>query len=229
MKTTLCLVLLCALAPFQDAFGAVCDNAERPLEPSRATSLLAAVQEQYSKTDSFTAKFTQSSFLESLSVSETSEGMVSYLRPGKMRWEYVSPEKQIFVFRESTYWFYQPLDNQVVIDNAGELFLTDLPLSFLLGVGSLSESFSVSRGCVLGEDVALELEGKAGALHENLKRFVLHVTEKTNFPSGADVVDVSGNKTSIRLSDIDRDVSFTDDPFEIAFPSGVDIQDRRKG
>ena len=59
----------------------------------------------------------QATFLERYTESgqtvRTEAGTAYFRRPGKMRWEYESPEKSLFVIDGKTAWFYVPADRTV--------------------------------------------------------------------------------------------------------------------
>jgi outer membrane lipoprotein carrier protein len=65
------------------------------------------------------------------------QGQLFIRRPDRMRWEYNSPEKQIFVVKEDKFWLYFPEDNQL-IRNATE---SEVQESEILGL--LSGNFSI--------------------------------------------------------------------------------------
>jgi outer membrane lipoprotein carrier protein len=60
----------------------------------------------------------QANFLERYSETgkntRIESGTVSFLRPGKMRWEYQSPEPKLFVSDGKTIWFYVPSDKTIM-------------------------------------------------------------------------------------------------------------------
>src|SRR5215510_11167766 len=58
------------------------------------------------------------------------------------RWEYTSPEEQLFVSDGKTVYFYVPADKQVNKEKVKETFDDRMPLMFLLGRSNLSDEFS---------------------------------------------------------------------------------------
>src|SRR5713101_8493245 len=63
------------------------------------------------------AKTLQATFLERYSengrVVRTEAGTAYFRRPGRMRWEYERPEKDLFLVDGKTAWFYVPADHTV--------------------------------------------------------------------------------------------------------------------
>ncbi|MGH9742359.1 MAG: LolA family protein, partial [Candidatus Acidiferrum sp.] len=65
-------------------------------------------------------------------------GEVYFLRPGKMRWEYESPEKNLFLVDGKTAWFYVPADRTVTKAPAKQSTDWRTPLALLAGKMKLS-------------------------------------------------------------------------------------------
>ena len=71
--------------------------------------LLQLIQKQYQSIRSFSGRFIQSSHrADSETGPKKAEGLVSYKRPGKMRWLYEVPEEQLLVTNGQTMWLYDP-------------------------------------------------------------------------------------------------------------------------
>src|SRR6266576_3487094 len=68
-------------------------------------------------------------------------GIAYFRRPGKMRWEYESPEKNLFLVDGKSAWFYVPADHTVTRVPAKESTDWRTPLALLAG------EMRVSRVC----------------------------------------------------------------------------------
>ena len=66
-------------------------------------------------------------------------GHVYFLRPGKMRWEYEAPEKNLFLVDGKTAWFYVPADHTVTRVPAKQSTDWRTPLALLAGRIKLSK------------------------------------------------------------------------------------------
>lgn len=196
-----------------------------PITAKQAAEILRSTQQQYANILSVKAKFSQDSFMAALEASERSSGNLWFKRPGLMRWQYSSPEPQEFIIRDKTMWFYQEREKQVLVDHFRDVLMSDLPVSFLLGIGDLERSFAVDRACMTPSGTLLFLKPRLQT-NENLQSFELLLDDKFR-PTGAKVRDVGGNTTSILLSEISFDANIEDDKFSATFPKGVDINDRR--
>ena len=231
-------IVMCALATLFAATNSFAVDGSSPaksafvckakLSSSDLQGTLNRVQQSYQKLNSVSARFDQDSYLAALDTSETSSGTVLFSKPGRMRWDYEDPEPQQFVLRDHTVWLYQPEIKQVVIDELSQVLLTDLPVSFLMGVGNLNDGFSLKGGCKSEAGTVLTLEPrKADKKSDNsLKTFKLLVSPE-NFPAGAQVLDVVGNTTTIALSAVKENEPIEDSKFTATYPPGTDINDRR--
>src|ERR1700720_4212460 len=88
------------------------------------------------------AKTLQATFLERYaengSVLRTEAGTAYFRRPGKMRWEYERPEKDLFLVDGKTAWFYVPADHTVTRVPAKQSEDLRTPLALLAGQMKIS-------------------------------------------------------------------------------------------
>jgi outer membrane lipoprotein carrier protein len=118
---------LCAGAPARPADSAV--NGEVRLFEARyraAKTLQATFLERYT---------------ENGQVVRSEAGTAFFRRPGKMRWEYEAPEKDLFLVDGKTAWFYVPGDHTVTRVPAKQSADWRTPLALLAG------EMKVSRVC----------------------------------------------------------------------------------
>jgi outer membrane lipoprotein carrier protein len=80
-------------------------------------------------------------YMENGHVVRTEAGTAYFRRPGKMRWEYESPEKNLFLVDGKTAWFYVPADHTVTRVPARQSTDWRTPLALLAG------KMKVSRVC----------------------------------------------------------------------------------
>ena len=89
-----------------------------------------------------TARTMQATFLERYTENNRTvrveAGTAYFRRPGKMRWEYESPEKNLFLVDGKTAWFYVAGDHTVTRVPAKESSDWRTPLSLLAGEAKLS-------------------------------------------------------------------------------------------
>ncbi len=188
--------------------------------------LREAVEKRYHEISDLAAKFSQESFFPSVEASKFSNGTVSFRRAGKMDWTYEAPDEQRFTSDGSTVWWYQPSTNQVIVRDLTQSLISGVPVSFLLGVGSLRESFDFEAKCTTPRGLVLQLVPKKG--NANANRFDLLVDRKDFSPLGAKIIDVAGSETSIVFEDRVVNRGVDEKRFSFQIPKGTDVIDERK-
>lgn len=93
----------------------------------------------------FSAHFQQISILAAMGISERAEGRVVFAHPGRMRWEYESPEPRLIVTDGTTLWIHSPLEKEVMSGPAEPYFGKGKGGRFLADLTSLREDFSRSE------------------------------------------------------------------------------------
>lgn len=178
------------------------------------------LQKRYDETAGFTADFSQAVEVESLGRTLESRGKVSFKRPGRMRWDFLEPEKQTIVADGETLWVYQPQQKQVLKAPFKVAFQSAMPVSFLLGIGRLTQDFDPSLLSADETKIRLRLDPKSEA---DIGELVLTVDAKTYDVLAAKVTDPLGNATRLAFDKIRRDVDVPDDTFVFDPPDGVDV------
>jgi outer membrane lipoprotein carrier protein len=102
--------------------------------------VVAQVEARYRSATTMQATFLER-YSENGRVVRVEAGTAYFRRPGKMRWEYESPEKNLFLVDGKTAWFYVPADHTVTRVPAKESADWRTPLALLAG------EMKVSRVC----------------------------------------------------------------------------------
>jgi outer membrane lipoprotein carrier protein len=209
----LCAVALLALFSInQQSFGADAKSAE---------AIVDRLQKNYDATLDFVADFRQDTEVKTLNRSLKAWGKLSFKRPGKMLWRYDEPKGQ-FVLADGHYlYFFQPEQNQIIKSPLKNAFRTDIPLSFLLGIGNLKKDFNAALKETDDTQYVLRLEpkGESGGFSEIL----LGVGKNSANILWISVRDASSNLTTIRFSGIRKGVGLKDTLFNLQIPNGVDV------
>ena len=114
-------------------------SAARP-DSDRAAQFVRAFEARYRTARTLQATFLQE-YKDNNQIVRTEAGTAYFRRPGRMRWEYESPEKDIFLVDGKTAWFYVPSDHTVMRVPAKESTDWRTPLALLAG------EMKVSRVC----------------------------------------------------------------------------------
>ena len=210
MRTILIVAALAAVANAQEK------------KPESAATMVARVQRYYDATRDLRAKFDQQ--IESASRAPSkATGEVWLKKPGKMRWDYVTPEKKLMVSDGSTLWVYVPDDEQAFKQ---DLKGNALPaqVSFLLGEGKLDKEFDASLTKVDGlqpDEVALKMVPKVGT---TAYRYIVFVVDaKTGQVRRTIIYGQDGSINRISFGDLQQNKGIDDGKFKFSPPSGTRI------
>ncbi len=218
------LIIVGALPSFAHATTFTCIGREA-LDNAELNRTLLAVEKRYASIKDLSAAFHQQSTFTGLNQTKASTGVVFFRSPGMMNWEYTKPVPQIFVGDGTVLWFYQPDLNQVTLSDFKRSFSTELPVSFLLGLGKVGDNFKAERGCRFENLLLVELVPLSP--DPNLSAFHLLVDAKDHTPRGAKVIDVGGNETTILFEEVKLNSNVPLDRFAFTVPKGVDVIDNR--
>jgi len=102
-----------------------------------AKTIVHRVETKYRSARTLQATFLERYF-ENGRVVRTEAGVAYFHRPGKMRWEYESPEKNLFLVDGKSAWFYVPADHTVTRVPAKDSTDWRTPLALLAGEMKMS-------------------------------------------------------------------------------------------
>jgi outer membrane lipoprotein carrier protein len=190
-------------------------------------AIVKKVQERYDTTRDFTADVTQEMTIASLGKTTTARGTVAFKKPGKMRWDLTQDEAQVIVADGTTLWLYQPKERQVLKAPFDAAFRSSTPISFLTGVGRLTQDFEVSldsESSGAGADAEV-LYLMLVPRHDGaaVGRLRLTVARDSGEIRGAEIHDPLGNVSRLRFEHIQRNLDLPDDRFVFQVPPGVDV------
>src|ERR1700685_2725482 len=100
-------------------------------------SIIQALETRYRRASSFKATFYEQ-YSDGKSGMSAESGTVYFSKPGRMRWEYESPEQKLFIVDGTNVWFYVPADPPASRAKVAESSDWRTPLAFLAGKTDLS-------------------------------------------------------------------------------------------
>jgi outer membrane lipoprotein carrier protein len=190
-----------------------------------ATDLAQSLQHRYDTIRDFSADFVQTYTGGVLHKQITERGHVLIKKPGKMRWDYTSPEKKLFVSDGVKVYSYFPEDKQVRIDSVPKDDQAGAPVLFLAGNGNLIRDFTPSLGDVPAgspaNSIALKLVPKAA--QPDYDWLLLVVDQQTLALRALVTMDGQGGQSSISFVNLKENVSPADKEFAFSIPRGVDV------
>jgi outer membrane lipoprotein carrier protein len=192
---------------------------------SSAQDLAQALQRKYDQLKDFSADFVQS-YRGGVLRKETAErGHLLVKRPGKMRWQYVSPEEKLFVSDGVKMYSFLPQDKQVIVSAIPSDDQIAMPTMFLAGKGNLVRDFSATivdppPGAPAGTR-ALKLVPRSA--QREYDWLMLEVAPQTLELRGLVTTDGQGGQSSFSFTNLKENTGVADKEFIFKMPRGVDV------
>ncbi len=184
--------------------------------------VVSGLQQRYASVETVRGDFQQTYRAPGISQEESGEFWLR--KPGLMRWEYRSPEEQVFVADGKESFLYVPKDRQVTVQPFSAADLHNTPLEFLLGSGNISRSFTPSW----------ETEFKTKAEHTLLIRLtprstggeysflVLEIDSRTFDIRRIAIRDPGGSTTEFLFTNVATNTKLDKKLFQFKTPKGVE-------
>jgi outer membrane lipoprotein carrier protein len=189
------------------------------MTPVEVKALVEHLQKHYQATQSFSAKFTETITRVGAPPLER-QGSVYYRKPGRVRFDFTSPQPETLVSDGTTFYDYDPGLNQVMETPLKNVLRTKSAAAFLMGVGNIAHEFDAMPAIADSanlQSLALTPKGggsdriKLGIDPANFNIVTLHLT------------DALGNVTIFHFEDIRINVPIEAELFAFKVPAGADI------
>jgi outer membrane lipoprotein carrier protein len=196
-----------------------------PAADLTAAELAAALQRKIDGVKDFTTDFTHVYEGGVLKKKITERGHLLVKKPGKMRWDYTTPEQKQFVSDGVKMYSYIPQDKQVVVTSVPAEDQAATPALFLAGKGSLTRDFTPSlvdapAGMPAGTR-GLKLVPK---VHQSdYEWLILVVDPGTLAIRGLQTIDAQGGISSFSFANLKENPGLPDKEFAFKIPRGVDV------
>lgn len=189
-------------------------------------SVLTKVQNNYEKMNDFHSKFTQEATVRSLNQIQKADGEVWFKKPGKMRWNYYRPNKDVIASDGKTIWFYNQEEKQVIESRLTEVVDTPTTTTFLSGLGNIKKDFNAKFSETSFPDengnYLIDLSPKENSGDEEYNRVTIAV-DKNMLVKTIYLYDPFGNLTKVKLEDIEINKGVSDSLFKFEAPKGTEV------
>lgn len=189
------------------------------------TEVAERVERTYGEFENLEASFVQESRVAALGGrTRHKEGRLWFLRPGRMRWEYEKPERQLIVADGMNLWYYRPRQKQVIVRELDGAFSSQTPLLFLFGRGRIAEEFSWDDGEAAADaDGIITLDLKPKEETPELTGLKLLVRHEAWTVAATVIRDAFGNETRLEFSDEKPNTSVDAGLFLFEPPPGTEV------
>jgi len=192
-------------------------------------SVARAVDDHYNRLQSLEAEFNE--IYQAPGVQRNESGTLWLKKPGKMRWEYRSPQNKLFVADGRDTWFYLPEEKQVHKSSLRRLEDVRSPVAFLLGKTKLEKelqnlSFAPQVRAENASDAMIR--GVPKGLEGRIRQILLEVTPEHRIAR----ILIDGQDDSIteyRLLGQRENVPVAEAKFRFQPPAGTEIVNEEMG
>ncbi|HEX6929645.1 MAG TPA: outer membrane lipoprotein chaperone LolA [Gammaproteobacteria bacterium] len=164
------------------------------------------------------ADFTQTVLNDELEPVRESRGSFKLERPGKFRWDYTAPFRQVIVGDGTNLWTYDPELEQATVKPMQET-LASSPASLLTGTAPVGESFAIREIGLSGKLYWMELTPRVQDTDFQSVRVAIRDGELDTM----ELLDNLGQITRIRFENIRRDQPIPAAEFHFTPPENADV------
>jgi outer membrane lipoprotein carrier protein len=200
-----------------------------------ARAIVRALESRYQRAKTLKAAFYER-YREGRGPGRAESGTVYFSKPGRMRWEYESPEPKFFIVDGTNAWLYVPADKMVSRAKVRESMDWRTPIALLAGKADLGK---LCRDVQLIDPAgAADPEEKAQApdnamlrcvpredAGESGLRDVLLETDTEAHLARVVIRQAGDVETEFRFGNWQEDVAIAEDKFHFQAPQGVSVVD----
>ncbi len=200
--------------------------AAKPAMTPEVKSLVDRMQAFYEKTGDFRAGFRQDYKYKTFRRTQTSEGVVTYKKPGLMRFEYQKPSPRTFVLAGNKVYAYDPAAQSLTVA-AVDTSQLSASVTFLFGQGKLADEFAITKGaCKDCKGTLLVLDPLKN--EPRFRQVRLEVDPATAQVLKSTVVDPDGSENAISFLNLKTNVGLDADSFKLDVPDDTRVDDFTK-
>lgn len=179
--------------------------------------------EKLSSVTSLQANFVQYYYSNQVEEPISGRGKVFIRRPDRMRWEYSSPENQIFLIKDELLWLYFPDEKQLIKKEADYELQAGEILGLLAGNVNLLDRYEVSASPFPTNQknvYQIRLTPKEPGQYSYL---LLEIDRKSYLLSKAILFEATGGKLEYHFSQFKLNQKLSDELFEVKIPADCEI------
>ncbi len=182
-------------------------------------------QQVYESTSSFKADFRQTSSITGIRHRDRKgSGTMVIQKPGLLRWDYSSPDRQVLVSDGEEFSLYFAAENQMIVTPARQYLQEDVTYNFFSGSGEVLRDFDVSivpANIEKEGSYAIRLIPKKA--HGQVQLLYIWVDKSTFRINHLQILDHLGSTTDLHFYNMVVNEPFSKDFFHFIPPEGTEI------
>ena len=201
-----------------------------PAFASNVDEVVSRVDDRYAKTQDLQGEFTQETIIEGFESGFKSTGKFYLKKPGLLRWDYLEPSKEHIYVDGDAVMMYVPEHQQVVKGTLTQIAASKGPLALLLGVGKLSQQFTVvepsepSKDSRKLSDLTL-IPKPVGDSAPTIKTIELQLFPESYLIQTITIFETSGNISRVHFDHVQVNQGLSTDLLKFTVPPDVVVVD----
>ena len=179
-------------------------SAQTPLDEAHSQQVITMLTEAATSMQTMQCRFVQSKTMAMLAVPSVSEGTMHFVTPDRLRWKYLSPYPFALIVNGEHIVKVTDGKSEVLEGNAGRMYQGIVGI--IMGSASGQKLFDPTVfDVVIFDDEAFwkaEMTPKRRDMKRMFSQLVFRFDKKTNVISRVQLVEASGDVTSIHFEDI---------------------------
>jgi outer membrane lipoprotein carrier protein len=196
----------------------------RAAAQSELDQLINALQAKYNKLSSLAADFAQV-YTPPSGRAKRESGRLLLKKPGKMRWDYTSPETKLFISDGKWLYEYVPAEKYATRSSVKEAGDLRAPFAFLLGRGNLRREFKhiefAGESPVKAGNKVLRLIPKRGA---DFKELLVEIEPSSLQIARLTILESGGARSDFIFSNVRENAPAPATQFIFNAPPGVEVR-----
>lgn len=188
--------------------------------------ILKRTASYYQGLQAFTSEFLQvTTSAATNTVTTEAKGFLYYQKPRQMRWEYVAPEKQVFIANQKLAWLYEPAERQISLFDPAKFFDSPLARTFFDGVAGLRNNFEVSLDNTRSNQSVAVLKLTPKKEDPNITQLRLWIDAETFEITQVETQDALANTNRIILRSQKPTTDLSANLFQFDVPAAASVVD----
>ena len=186
--------------------------------------LARELQNQYEKTITLEAEFTQVTTMKMTRKRKRGAGTIKIKKPGKMRWDYVEPARQVLICDGETVMMYFSSTNQLYVSPAKTYLQSDVTYSFFTGSGDILRDFAAEPFApdIPYNRAAYTLKLVPKGAHPHVDHILLWLDKRFMIVK-LQIIDHFGSVNDMTLDNIQTNAKIPEDVFTFDPPEDAEI------
>ncbi len=187
------------------------------LTDARKQEVIARINSAVSRLHSMSCSFVQTKHLSLLSDKMVSEGRMYYSQPDRLRWEYTSPYKYLFIFNGNKVYVGNDSRKDVIDTNTNKIFkeVARIMMSTVTGTAlSNAADFDTEAAEEKGSWV-VTLVPRKKEMRRMFAKITMTFSKSASMISELSIYEKNGDRTDIKFKDVLSDAKVDESLFSI--------------